>query len=318
MVIKNYLIIAHKNPDQLHRLVSRLSDPCSYFYIHVDLKSNLEDFICLFKDLNRIKFIKERVNCIWGDFSIVKATMNCIREVIADARKDSINLLLSGQDYPIKSNEFINDFLLETKGYDFISFEKDPIPEADNLYQKRVVRYKFDLSTEKEDFILLPPLSLTSLNEIKTKLLVLLKRKFVQADMVKIFFKRKAPFQLHYKGSAWLALQFQTLSKVYDYIMQHRGILYKYYQYTLCADEQFFHTILKEIMKNDDTIKLKPNLHYINWEKGNILLSPAVFDETDFKDLMGQPDNKLFARKFDMEYSEEILDQIDSVILSKS
>ena len=39
---KNYLILSHKNPQQVCRLINRLDDGTSEFFVHVDLKSNLE------------------------------------------------------------------------------------------------------------------------------------------------------------------------------------------------------------------------------------------------------------------------------------
>ena len=40
-----YAVQAHKNPEQLKRLIDRLDSPNSYFYINIDLNSYIYNFI---------------------------------------------------------------------------------------------------------------------------------------------------------------------------------------------------------------------------------------------------------------------------------
>ena len=96
-----YIIQAHKLPFQLKRLITVLNTKNASFYIHVDRKSKIEDFEKIIS-LKNVFFIKERVDCIWGDFSQVKATLNLIKNVIRD-NKSGFVVFLSGQDYPIKN-----------------------------------------------------------------------------------------------------------------------------------------------------------------------------------------------------------------------
>ncbi|MCB4234526.1 hypothetical protein LDL59_03785 [Kaistella anthropi] len=106
-----YLIQAHKNPVQLRRLIDTINTSDSQFVIHIDLKSKLEDFTSLIKSDN-IYFIKNRLDCIWGDYSQVLATINLIEELKNFGAKEEDRIVfLSGQDYPIKSSEYIKDFL---------------------------------------------------------------------------------------------------------------------------------------------------------------------------------------------------------------
>ena len=106
---KIYLILAHKSSEQIEKQINALQDEKVTFYIHIDLKSDLNEF----KNLERIPnviLIKERVDCIWGDFSIVIATLNLIKNVIKN-HNDGFCILMSGNDYPIKSKKVINSFL---------------------------------------------------------------------------------------------------------------------------------------------------------------------------------------------------------------
>lgn len=106
MIEKNYIIQAHQSPLQLKRLIDKLNDDKSFFFVHIDLKSEIEPFKTLIIGEN-ILFIEDRVDCIWADFSQVVATNKLIESVIKSQR-DGITILLSGQDYPVKNKSYIN------------------------------------------------------------------------------------------------------------------------------------------------------------------------------------------------------------------
>ncbi|MDH2207311.1 MULTISPECIES: beta-1,6-N-acetylglucosaminyltransferase [unclassified Empedobacter] len=78
MIKKIYLIQAHQYPHQLLRMINSLQDTDVVFYIHIDIKSDLNLFTSVIKSDN-VFFIKDRVDCIWGDFSQVKATLNLLK-----------------------------------------------------------------------------------------------------------------------------------------------------------------------------------------------------------------------------------------------
>ena len=61
---------------------------------------------------------QNRENVIWGDISMVKATINLMDAVRKDYSGICSNVLLSGNDYPIKPKEFIKKYL--TDNYDKI------------------------------------------------------------------------------------------------------------------------------------------------------------------------------------------------------
>ncbi|MEL0651247.1 hypothetical protein V6246_07405 [Algibacter sp. TI.3.09] len=80
---KRYILTVHKNPKQLKRLIEKLDDKKSKFYIHVDLKVDIAIFLNQIQNSN-VYFIEERVNCIWGDFSQVIATINLLKKVVLE------------------------------------------------------------------------------------------------------------------------------------------------------------------------------------------------------------------------------------------
>jgi hypothetical protein len=60
MIEKNYIVIAHNNPIQLLRLIQRLDDGFSKFYIHIDLKTPINQFEELEKNSN-VHFVRDRI-----------------------------------------------------------------------------------------------------------------------------------------------------------------------------------------------------------------------------------------------------------------
>lgn len=125
-----YLILAHKSNIQLTRLINILNCEDVYFFIHIN-KNSSDEFLCevnnTFKTYENVFFI-DRCSCTWGDFGIVEATIEGLKTIIISNLKIDYVVLLSGQDYPIKSNKYIKEFFTTNNGKSFIY--NFPIPLA--------------------------------------------------------------------------------------------------------------------------------------------------------------------------------------------
>lgn len=77
---KAYIILAHKQPEQLYRLVEKLDDNLSTFFIHIDKKKSLTDFSSLLDFGNKVEFIKREASN-WGEIGIVMAILNALKAV---------------------------------------------------------------------------------------------------------------------------------------------------------------------------------------------------------------------------------------------
>ncbi len=119
MIEKNYIILAYNKPNQLFRLIQRLDDGFSKFYVHIDINSEINDFSIL-KTNTSVHIISDRVPGTWGDFSIVQATINCIKTIINEERK-AYTILLSGQCYPIANTLKINNYINQNSSFDHIN-----------------------------------------------------------------------------------------------------------------------------------------------------------------------------------------------------
>ena len=136
-----YLILAHKNPRHLQRLINALQYDNTAFFIHVDAKVNNLDEFKLFKSFDNVYFIKRRVDVQWGAYSMIKATLNGLEEIVQSNIGCDYISLISGQDYPIKKNKEIHDFFTMNKGKEFLHFSKFPTGELPDGGMERIEYY---------------------------------------------------------------------------------------------------------------------------------------------------------------------------------
>ena len=301
---KNYLILAHKNPLQLSRMIERLDDGASKFFIHLDAKTPIESFTTCLEGAH-IRFIEPRERCVWGDFSIVRATIHLME---AASKEQGVFILMSGQDYPIQSQGYINAFLENNKGFDFIEIE--PLEEKwkPKMVKDKLEHYHILHSEERGHSNCYAPFAHCSVFQKVRTLTHLLKGRLSMKNfrLLCSLPKRVAPFERQYAGSQFWAFSERTFYGVLHYIREHKAALEEYYKYTSSPDEIYFHSVLMDLVAKDSTIKLKDPITYVNYFRKN-----NVFVTEDFDKLTSEK-GKLFARKFDTDIDIEILNKLDS------
>jgi alr4323 protein len=304
---KNYLILAHKNPLQLSRMIERLDDGASKFFIHLDAKTPIEPFAACLEG-GHIRFIEPRERCVWGDFSIVRATILLME---AASKEQGVFILMSGQDYPIQSQGYINDFLEHNKEFDFIEIE--PLEEKwkPKMVKDKLEHYHILHSEERGHSNCYAPFAHCSVFQKLRTLTHLLKGRLSMKNFKLLCSlpKRVAPFERQYAGSQFWAFSERTFYTVLNYIHEHKAALEGYYKYTSSPDEIYFHSVLMDLVAKDSTIKLKEQITYVNYFRKN-----NVFVSEDFDKLTSEK-GKLFARKFDTDIDIEILNLIDKTML---
>ena len=301
---KNYLILAHKNPLQLGRMIERLDDGASKFFIHLDAKTPIESFTACLEGAH-IRFIEPRERCVWGDFSIVRATIHLME---AASKEQGVFILMSGQDYPIQSQGYINDFLERNKEFDFIEIE--PLEEKwkPKMVKDKLEHYHILHSEERGHSNCYAPFAHCSVFQKLRTITHLLKGRLSRKNfrLLCSLPKRVAPFERQYAGSQFWAFSERTFYAVLNYIREHKAALEEYYKYTSSPDEIYFHSVLMDLVAKDSTIKLKDPITYVNYFRKN-----NVFITEDF-DKLTSAKGKLFARKFDTDIDIEILNKLDS------
>jgi hypothetical protein len=275
-----HLILVHKNPIQIERMLKRMYHPNFDFFIHVDKKVDIKPYFHL-GNLTNVFFVKNRVDIKWGGYSIIKAAFNGINESCRNNQKYNFINFLSGQDYPIKPIEEIASFFQDNIGKEFIQY-KDIISDWKEA-QRRYKRYH--------------------LTEFKFKGSTRLER------IINYFFQeRKMPYKLHPYGES----MFWMLSpEVALYVMnrvQGDKKLESFFNYVWAGDEFLFQTLIMDSPYRDRVIN--NNFRYIDWSEKKA--NPKALEIEDFSKL--KKSSMLFARKFDIEKSGEILDMIDLII----
>ena len=280
-----HIIMAHKNPNQLLRLVKRLEHPNSDIFIHIDKKVAIDDFKVI-TSLPDIHIVKNRINCNWGGNSFLNAIVGSLSEVIsAEHDYDFVNLL-SAQDYPLTSADNIYEFFKGNVGKNFVSYEESKESE---WWKNAVQRY------EKHHF--------TDFN-FKGKYVV-------QAVVNKIYPKRKFPMAMELFGScksSWWTVSGACAKHVYD-VFSNNKKLNQFLKYSWGSDEFAIATVVMNSPYKNSTVN--NNLRYIDWSEGNA--HPKILRSGDFESI--QNSNMLFGRKFDDEIDGKIMDRLDEQLV---
>lgn len=105
-----YLILVHKDPHQIQRLIDGIKDSGD-FYIHVDKKKDVKPFLKLLAKRENVHFIRRRIGVTWAGWSMVEGYMRLMEEAYQSPKGYDRFVLLTGQDYPLMtSKEIIKEF----------------------------------------------------------------------------------------------------------------------------------------------------------------------------------------------------------------
>ncbi len=280
-----FIILAHKHPEQTVRLVDSLGSIADRFLIHIDQRSGtvFDQTQRLLNDAANVLFVEQRSACRWGQFSIVNATLTCLRYIYQQPEKYDYVFLISGQCYPIKPVAEIKQFLETHQGQQFIEafpiLEPNQWTEQGGPYQaaRRVFNWHF----------------------------------FVRSRHLHLPLQRTMPNGLvPYGGSQWWAITGDCGQYLLNYLEAHPEVL-NYFKYTFIPDELFFQTLVCN--SPFKTAVSNFNLTYTDWSNPNPT-PPRVLGVEDFAAL--QTSDCLFARKFDPDRSEKLLALIDKTLLA--
>ena len=94
-----YLILCHKNDQQVELLINHLSNEESDFYVHIDQKNSCFKI----KETENVIVLDyaERVKVRWGTITMVKATIELINKCLTSGKKYDYVFLISCKYFPI-------------------------------------------------------------------------------------------------------------------------------------------------------------------------------------------------------------------------
>jgi hypothetical protein len=273
-----HLILIHKNPHQVERLLNALQHPFFHFFLHIDKKTDISPFSHLASRTDTT-FIKKRAKIYWAGYGTIQATLNGFEEIIHEGY-EYVNVI-SGQDFPIKSADQIYDYISSRRGAEFMTC--DSIDDVWKDAAHRVRKYHFINWRIPGKF---------RLERIANRILP----------------ERTYPLDHKIVGRAnWFTITNAAAIYILDFLKDHPEII-RYYKYCWGADEFIFSTILYNSAFQK---KLQENLVYVDWT-GQTKGHPRLLETIDFPNL--QKSNKLFARKLDMQHNSEIITMLENWI----
>ena len=297
-----YILLAHNNPSQLKRLVDSLKNTGD-FYIHIDKKSDIRPFKQVFDGMDTVHLLKKRVNVTWAGWSMVKGYMLLLKEALASENNYDRFVMLTGQDYPLMSDEEI-----------IKTFEENPDIEY-------VMAYNIVTSTVPTD---------------KNKLL---KRWYLDNPFRSRFLQRAYKSVMYHiitehfeKRELRVSLNGQTVDPYFGQMLSaftRKGASLLVYTYlndkkynksmktAFAAVEIYWQTVIfnSELRKNTvqhgaeheitEHFGWAP-LHYHHYD-----VDTSVFTEADFEELKNC--GYMFCRKMAVGKSEDLMDKIDEM-----
>jgi hypothetical protein len=302
----SYVVMTHKDPHQVRRLISRLQHPQSYFYVHVDAAVPIEPFKEALQDLRNVHFIDNRVDVPWGSWKMIEVQLLGVESALRDER-NGFCMLVSGQDYPIKHPDMLRATLEANPDKLFIN--SVPMEELWDDYYRRVNHYNYGYREPYRFFLHFPSIFRRDFYRLRTLehigKLLLFKREL--RVLGQIFIPRRFPSNFKaYGGSAWWALPVEFLKKIMR-VHRENPSFNAYHKYSLIPDEIYFQALVTYL---NGEKRLLNRLTYDNWEREGVQLPVSFSENSDLDLLLAQPE--FIARKF--EPDSPILDALDEAI----
>jgi hypothetical protein len=300
MYLKVYCVLVHKNPSQIKELISLLQDDHSLFFIHLDKKINLNSYKELLNQKNCF-FVKKRVACSWGKYSLVQATLNAMKEVhdLINANYSGAKyhfIMLSGEDLPLTTNQQIQEYLSSNTETSFINYWELPYEKwwqgglfrLENLYlfeYKKHPKWNYWLNRaiKKLQFNFLLPL-----NQFK---------------------KRFSGFKI-YGSSQWMLLNQDLVAFVLKESCDNPKFN-SIFKYVLAPDELYFATLILNYDKQKQFKINNVTSHLVCFNGADP--SPKYLQIEDIE--KNDNENLLFARKFDPSLNQNAIEFVKKTLI---
>lgn len=268
----SFVLLAHEAPESLKPLIQSVLSAGSDIFVHHDARSphDLEG-ACGEWGLDvlpgRIYFAK-RVKVVWGEWSIIQATLNCLYL----AREKDYNcdylMLISGSCMPVKPIKLLEEHLAQDE-VDHIEVvnARDNRWITDGIQEERWELFHF-FNWRYQTTLFNWGISLQKKWNIK----------------------RKLPLsQIPHMGSQWWCLRKSTIERILG-LIDNNPRLTKFYKRSWIPDELFFQTQVGNLIPSTE-IDPAPLTRY----QFNSWGIPRVYYEDDLAELIGE--ELFFARK---------------------
>lgn len=290
------LILAHKDIEQLRKLISYFRGRCVVF-VHIDKKAPFsDDDITSVAQMEGVAGVYKKYSVHWGGFSILQCEMFLLREAIQKSGATYFHLI-SGQDYPMRPLDDFIDCFEHTSSDGFLCCQQIPFRRFDDgTFYRMQYFVPTDYIDAKED-------------AGKGKV-----QRFIDWQ-TKIGIKRRIPdqFERLYGGSAWFSISRKSATYLTQYTSS-RPSFYRRLRMTYFPEEVYVATVL---MNSRLAGNIDRHTHYrcMLWRNPGFDYSP--FDLTiDHFEKMLKMGKRYFARKVCRPSCNSLLATIDKYMLS--
>lgn len=286
-----YLVLAHTDPEQCTRLVSRLlADRSCHVFVHLDLKAKSDFSSVADLDPVRVHLVKERYEVFWGGFSVVKGTLAAMREALESGIDFGYLQLLSGMDYPIRHPDEIREYLYTQQFRQHIN--RLNVADSPEHYLKLAQRYNFRDAW----------LPYTKLDKLLRK----------AGRIAAIPFKRNLLAATICMGSTWWAITSDFGRYVLKFAAEHEEYN-SFFRYVHSPDEHYFQTVLQNSPFADEAPPIIAYTGRGSWKTANLHLIHhslrKIYTAAEFDEIMIS--KRCFVRKVNTEASTSLLTRID-------
>jgi len=287
-----YLILVHNQPAHVARLVRALASAEAWCFIHVEQRSDITPFRALLGDLPQVTLLPdgERVTARRYGYGLTQAALNLLAAARRTGARHQRYCLLSGADYPIKPAATIAHQL--AADVEYVRVDRRLASGQCGEHLDTVRRLHFF------DWPLLHRLGLS--NRMPRPLY------------------RGFPL---YHGSQWWALTDACVDELLAEIQRRPGYTW-FHRFSRTPDEIYFQSLVKhssrarfithDFERAPDQAAFQAlhehGAHYVDWSL-KPSSHPRVLTMADLPAMLAS--NALFARKFDVQASAELLDCID-------
>jgi Core-2/I-Branching enzyme len=268
-----YFILVHRYPEQFKRMFRAIYAPGNCYVVHVDkssgsaLQADVRAFLAPYQ---RVDMLASR-KALWGGYSLVDAELRGMARLLEMDAGWSHYINLSGQDFPLKSQAHVRDFLGANPGRQFIRFSDQAAVRPDTM--ERVGHYAIEAAG-----------------------------RMFRTGISRNYIPGATP----YIGTQWKAVT----RAFCDFVCHDaRAARFKaFYRKSFIPDEGFFQSVMLNTPGHGEIVN--DDLRTIDWvPDGKGELRPHVFTAADALRLKFSPD--LFARKFDATEDANILDILE-------
>lgn len=283
-----FLLMAHKNPPQLARLIKTLDSPNSDIFLHFDSKMGDIQGISFDSVFSKVDILEDRINVGWGEDSQVRCGLGLLRYAHQAGPYDYYHLM-SGQDFLTLPIEDFFSFFEENKGKNFIEIAR---PDRTDRMKYWHIPARYIRMNSVKKSLAIRGLIARGVDDLSVFI-----QKLMRINRLGQGVEVKA-------GAAW----FSVNDDFCRYLLDNFELAMKMSKSSRCPDEQIYATLIWNSEYRETVFGLNdglaPGIRNIDWSRGR----PYIFRAEDYDNLVAASSSKLIARKIEENVDQELVD----------